>query len=784
MIERRADEAAAQRLLRRGFATVLPVAVAIGVAAHDVRESAGKPRLPCPLYPNAVVAFAAELHESCSLEHGDTILGVEAAGTTSRIASAADLQPHLHDGTPVALVIRRAGESSDRRVSLVPVATPLATAIVYLASASLLAGLLSAFVLLTALRSGVPAALPFAAIHSCLGVLIVAAVAGWTSARSYPLTAAARLILLASLIHLAFVFPRMREVAVRVPGIHRVAYVVSIGLLLLEVAAAYRGFASTMLLLQRIGMAGTGVSLFLLCFSSWLSMRESPSRLERGQARVFLIGLALLLASMLAGSLVEVPGGALSAVTLGAALSPLPLGYAIARYHLFDFGTTLRRTIAHVLYLSIWSGLFFLAVVSFRHQLPIPQWLRHPVVMFAGVYAVLAPLDGLRHLLKRFMEQAFQPEAKTWARLSEGRASRIAHLRDPDAIGRAAVSLAAEGMPNAGVSLFLGHGRELRLVHAAGAGACESAAVAALACRVAAGADVVDLNRVDTAAPEASALDDAGVEIVSVISSGDVTHGVMLVCPERRGAPHPAAPLTWLRVVGVHSAAALENARLVEQLRVAEQFAIRGRMHAELAHEIGKPLGALERLAQKLSSDEGAAAGVRERASAIARIAGQLRAIVRGVLDAGRSAGRVDVGDLIERACLEIGSVHGRGAVTVRPLPPLPPLERGAERAVRALTNLLDNAIRAGAPGDPVEIRTRAAGAEVEIEIADRGAGIAPEDLRRVFDAFVSLRPGGHGLGLTISRQIVEQLGGTLTLESTLGRGTVARVRLPAARDG
>jgi signal transduction histidine kinase len=71
----------------------------------------------------------------------------------------------------------------------------------------------------------------------------------------------------------------------------------------------------------------------------------------------------------------------------------------------------------------------------------------------------------------------------------------------------------------------------------------------------------------------------------------------------------------------------------------------------------------------------------------------------------------------------------------------------------------------------------------VEIEVADRGAGLAPEDVGRVFDAFVSLRPGGNGLGLTISRQIVEQLGGSLVLDSVIGQGTVARIRLPAASD-
>jgi nitrogen-specific signal transduction histidine kinase len=762
-----------------GVAAVLPLAVALVLAAVDVREYSGVPRIPCPMYPNAVVSFAAELHEGCPLEPGDAVLALASADQLMSIDSSNDLDPHLRERVAVELVIRRAGEAADRRFLISPVATPSMTAIAQLASSALLATLLVAFVLLTAVRSGVPAAQPFAAIHSCMGVLIVAAVAGWTSSRSYPLTALARVVLPAAIVHLSFVFPRMREVAVRVPGIHRVTYGVALGLLLLELDATYRGSASTMFLIQRIEIAGTAVAVSLLCFSSWLSMRESPSRLERGQARVFLTGLGVLLVATLGGTLV-VPGGSMSALTLGAALSPIPLGYAIASYHLFDFGTTLRRVVGHALYLSIWSGLFFLGVMLVREQLPIPEWLRHPVVAFAGVYGVLAPLDGVRHLLKRFIERAFLPEAKTWAKLSEGRASRIAHLRDVEAIGRAAVTLASDGLRNAGISLFLASDSGLRLVYAQGPDACEDPEVAARARRLAAGGDVVDLNRVDTVEAEAAAVYEAGVEIVSVISTGDEMLGVMLVCPQKRGAPHPAAPITWLRVVGVHTAAALENARLTEQLRVAEQFAIRGRMHAELAHEIGKPLGALERLAQKLSSDPNAEASVHERASAIARISGQLRDIVRGVLDAGRSIDRIEVPDLLERACAEVATVHGDGRVLVRPAPALPALDRHAERVVRALTNLIDNALRASQPGETVEVRVRDAEGCVVIEVVDRGCGLAPEDTERVFDAFVSLRADGNGLGLTISRQIVEQVGGTLELESVLGKGTIARMRLPA----
>jgi signal transduction histidine kinase len=769
------------RLVSATLVAVIPVAIALVLATGGVLEHTGLPRLPCPLYPNAVVAFAAELHESCPLEPGDAILGVAIDDRTKPVSSPAELDARLAGRDEARLVVRRPGETSDRLFPVPLVSPSIQEAWAQLAASMGLATLLLMFVFLTAIRASVPASLPFALIHSSVGVLIVAAVAGWSSTRSYPLTAMARAALPAALIHLGFVFPRTREVAIRVPGIHRVAYGVAVGLLLLELQSAYRGSFSTMILLQRIGMAEAVVAFTLLCFSSWLSMRESPSRQERGQAKVFLQGLALLLAVLIGGALIELPGGSLTVVTLGAALSPLPLGYAIASYHLFGFDITWRRAISHVVYLSIWSGLFFIAVMVMRDRIPLPEWLRNPVVMYVGVYAVLAPLDGFRHLLRRFIERAFQPEAKIWARLTEGRASQLAHLRDSDGIARTAVALAMDAAPGAGISFFLGNGTTLRLAHARGAGACEQPDVASIALRLAGTADVVDLNRLDTIEPEAARVYDAGVELVSVVTSNATVHAVMLVCPIRRGRPHPAARMGWLRLVSLHAAAALENVKLAEQLRVSEEFAARGRMHAELAHEIGKPLGALEILAQRLAAETDSAPALHQRAASIARLAGQLRDIVRGVLDAGRSMDRVEVSDLIERACLECASVHGGGAMCVLPIPPLPALDRRADRAVRALTNLIDNAIRASAPGEAVEIGARAVADRVEIEVVDRGCGIAPGDLARVFEAFVTMREGGNGLGLTISRQIVEQLGGTLVLESVLGQGTRARLTLPTA---
>jgi two-component system, NtrC family, sensor histidine kinase HydH len=110
------------------------------------------------------------------------------------------------------------------------------------------------------------------------------------------------------------------------------------------------------------------------------------------------------------------------------------------------------------------------------------------------------------------------------------------------------------------------------------------------------------------------------------------------------------------------------------------------------------------------------------------------------------------------------------------------------ERLRLTLVNILTNArLAVTARGDeppvpdPITIATSRRGdSRVLIEVSDRGAGIAPEDLPRVFDPFFTTRRTGTGLGLAISRNIIEGLGGTIAVSSRPGEGTSVRIELPA----
>jgi two-component system sensor histidine kinase BaeS len=107
-------------------------------------------------------------------------------------------------------------------------------------------------------------------------------------------------------------------------------------------------------------------------------------------------------------------------------------------------------------------------------------------------------------------------------------------------------------------------------------------------------------------------------------------------------------------------------------------------------------------------------------------------------------------------------------------------------RLRQAIGNLVSNAIRHTPPGGDVTVTCQRAGSELIVEVTDTGTGISPEDLPRIFDRFWradksrSRRTGGSGLGLPITRQLVEAHGGHVTATSTPGHGSVFTIRLPA----
>ncbi|MFM2248367.1 MAG: hypothetical protein RL071_4442 [Pseudomonadota bacterium] len=235
-------------------------------------------------------------------------------------------------------------------------------------------------------------------------------------------------------------------------------------------------------------------------------------------------------------------------------------------------------------------------------------------------------------------------------------------------------------------------------------------------------------------------------------------------------------------------AAAQQNARL----------AAIGTLAAGVAHEVNNPLTVV---AGALTAWEatGEAAGAqpaelrRARAEAL-RSVDQVRAILRTLLELGGGVGgapiassALSLAEAVEAACGQVAARRGQPPSAAGALEGLPRVAARPAELVQVLVQLIDNAeaarAAAGPDAPPVRLLARRADDEVCLEITDPGAGMDAETLARVFDPFFSTRQvgAGRGLGLPLSRSLVQGMGGALDLRSAPGAGTTAVLRLPVA---
>jgi signal transduction histidine kinase len=107
------------------------------------------------------------------------------------------------------------------------------------------------------------------------------------------------------------------------------------------------------------------------------------------------------------------------------------------------------------------------------------------------------------------------------------------------------------------------------------------------------------------------------------------------------------------------------------------------------------------------------------------------------------------------------------------------------DRLLQILSNLITNAIRHAGEDATITLWARTRGTQVQLNVADNGKGIAPEELPHVFDRLYrgsharTGAPGGAGLGLSIAKSLARAMGGDLTVRSTPGQGTTFTIRLP-----
>ena len=214
-----------------------------------------------------------------------------------------------------------------------------------------------------------------------------------------------------------------------------------------------------------------------------------------------------------------------------------------------------------------------------------------------------------------------------------------------------------------------------------------------------------------------------------------------------------------------------------------------------VSHELRAPLISIKGSADALLEEaaELDRAEMREFHRIIAEQAAHMRGLIRDLLDAGRiDSGTLsvatepsEVAALIERARSTFLSGGGRHAVLVDLPAELPPVMADRRRIVQVLNNLLSNAARHAPEPAPIRVAAVREDAHVAVSVSDEGSGVAPERLPHLFSKHSGggqSTTAGHGLGLAISKGLVEGHGGRIRAESAgAGRGTTVTFTIPAA---
>jgi len=338
-------------------------------------------------------------------------------------------------------------------------------------------------------------------------------------------------------------------------------------------------------------------------------------------------------------------------------------------------------------------------------------------------------------------------------------------------------------------------GGELRVAAAAGPGAVPAAPGSPFLAALASGPDPVDLGRPGASSAERDAADRGFAAAVGLGRAGGEPWAALVVAgpPDRPGAVRPrtlaALAAAARRLEGPTAAhgAAQRLAHLDEDVQRLDRLASLGGLLAEVAHEVRNPLVSVKTFLQLLPDRLEEPEFITEFHAVVAEELRRIERLLDVVLvharprseEAEPRASAREIFDAVARLLTHRALDAGeRIEVDVPEEDVEVPLAADALRQV--VLNLALNALDATPEGGAVHLRARAGPRGCELAVEDEGPGVPPAERERIFEPFHSGKPGrAGGLGLAISRRLVEQAGGRLEVGDGTGGGAVFAIRLP-----
>jgi nitrogen fixation/metabolism regulation signal transduction histidine kinase len=237
-----------------------------------------------------------------------------------------------------------------------------------------------------------------------------------------------------------------------------------------------------------------------------------------------------------------------------------------------------------------------------------------------------------------------------------------------------------------------------------------------------------------------------------------------------------------------------EDRQLRERLRTAEHLASAGQFARHIAHEIKNPLNFISLSIDHMGdtyrpADVAAAERFDSMVSNLKGEVGRIGRFAESFLEYGRPfelrVRSCDIGQMLSEV-LELVAARARtcGMRIVRDTERLPVLQADPEFLRTCLYNIVSNAFEAMSAGGTLTVRGTVEDAHLVLVFEDTGEGVAPENFDKLFTPLFSTKQGGLGLGLALTRRVIEEHGGKVQFHSQLGQGSKVTIMLPLSEEG
>jgi signal transduction histidine kinase len=242
-----------------------------------------------------------------------------------------------------------------------------------------------------------------------------------------------------------------------------------------------------------------------------------------------------------------------------------------------------------------------------------------------------------------------------------------------------------------------------------------------------------------------------------------------------------------LSILAGQAAATLRNIQLLEERLESERLSTIGRMISTIVHDFRNPMTAIRGYASMIEEVDLGPDRRRQCAHLVVEETDRLNGMIDEILEFTRGGPTrlqrrsVALSELVAKLQRVLEpDLQSRGIRFIQDLAYAGAVSVDVDRMLRAMINIASNALDAMESGGTLLVRSRGRNAHVEIDLADDGQGIPEELQSRIYEPFFTHgKPRGIGLGMSITRKIVEEHGGQIRLDSEVGRGTTFTVSLP-----